>query len=313
MATPGVWHSPPHRTDLTGAVPRVGGPNPGMVGPAVIDLHVHSAVSDGTDRPETIPELAVAAGCSAVALTDHDTLAGLVAARRRAAELGIELVGGCEVSCAFLGTGTHVLVYFVDHEEGELHDELARLREDRVHRNRRLAELLASLGVPITYEEAVAVAASEDSLGRPHFAALLVTKGVAESIPDAFERWLAEGRPAFVPKARVPPAQIARAATAVGGVCVLAHPLSLDLSAGELDRAVAQLAEAGFSGLEAHYASYRPEQRRALAELATRHDLVATGGSDYHGTVKPGLAIGTGRGDLNVPNEVLERLEARRP
>jgi predicted metal-dependent phosphoesterase TrpH len=141
----------------------------------------------------------------------------------------------------------------------------------------------------------------------------LVAKGAAESIPDAFDRWLAQGRPAFVPKARVHPAQIARVARAAGGVCVLAHPLTLELPADELDRAVGELAEAGFSGIEAHYASYRPEQRRALAKLAARHDLVATGGSDYHGTVKPGLAVGTGRGDLNVPDAVLEHLAARRP
>ena len=279
----------------------------------MIDLHVHSAVSDGSDPPEVIPELAKAAGCSAVALTDHDTLAGLEAARRRAAEVGIELVGGCEVSCAFSGTSTHVLVYFIDREEGAFHEELARFREDRVRRNRQLAQLLASLGIAITYEEAVAAASSEDSLGRPHFAGLLVAKGAAESIPDAFDRWLAQGRPAFVPKARVHPAEIARVARAGGGVCVLAHPLTLELPADELDRAVGELAGAGFSGIEAHYASYRPEQRRALAKLAARHDLVATGGSDYHGTVKPGLAVGTGRGDLNVPDAVLERLAARRP
>jgi len=279
----------------------------------VIDLHVHSAVSDGSDPPEVIPELAKEAGCSAVALTDHDTLAGLEAARRRAAEVGIELVGGCEVSCAFSGTSTHVLVYFIDREEGAFHEELARFREDRVRRNRQLAQLLASLGIAITYEEAVAAASSEDSLGRPHFAGLLVAKGAAESIPDAFDRWLAQGRPAFVPKARVHPAEIARVARAGGGVCVLAHPLTLELAADELDRAVGELAGAGFSGIEAHYASYRPEQRRALAKLAARHDLVATGGSDYHGTVKPGLAVGTGRGDLNVPDAVLERLAARRP
>ncbi|MGH9007535.1 MAG: PHP domain-containing protein [Acidimicrobiales bacterium] len=279
----------------------------------MIDLHLHSNASDGTDPPEVISELAAAAGCSAIALTDHDTLSGLPAAGARARELGVELVGGCEVSCAFSGASTHVLVYFVDHEEGALHDELATLRADRVRRNRQLADLLAALGIPITYEEAVAASTSEDSLGRPHFAALLVEKGAAESIPDAFDRWLGHGRPGFIAKARVHPAQIATAARESGGVCVLAHPFTLDLSPGELDRAVGQLAEVGFAGIEANYASYRPEQRTALAELAKRHDLVATGGSDYHGTVKQGLSVGTGRGDLRVPDAVLERLAARRP
>jgi 3',5'-nucleoside bisphosphate phosphatase len=279
----------------------------------VIDLHVHSTASDGTDPPDAIPELAAAAGCSAVALTDHDTLSGLGMARARATEVGVELVGGCEVSCAYSGASTHVLVYFIDHEEGALHDELARLRDDRVRRNRQLAGRLAELGLPVTYDEAVSAASSEESLGRPHFAAVLVEKGAAESIPDAFDRWLAHGRPAFIPKARVLPSQIVQAARASRGVCVLAHPLTLDLPPDELDRAVGELADLGFAGLEANYASYRPEQRRELADLAARHDLVATGGSDYHGTVKPGLSVGRGRGDLKVPDDVLERLAARRP
>ncbi len=279
----------------------------------MIDLHVHSNASDGTDSPGTIPELAAAAGCSAVALTDHDTLAGLGAARARAAQVGVELVGGCEVSCAFSGVSTHVLVYFIDHEEGAFHDELARLRDDRVHRNRRLAERLGELGIPVTYEDAVAAASSEESLGRPHFAALMVEKGVAESIPDAFDRWLSQGRPAFISKARVLPSQIVETARQSRGVCVLAHPLTLELPPDELDRAVGELADLGFAGLEANYANYRPEQRRQLADLAARHDLVATGGSDYHGTVKPGLSVGRGRGDLKVPDNVLERLAARRP
>jgi len=279
----------------------------------VIDLHTHSTASDGTDPPETIPELAAAGGCGAVALTDHDTVVGLDTAGRRAAQVGVELIRGCEVSCAFSGASTHVLVYFIDRDESPLHDELERLREDRVRRNRQLAERLESLGILLTYDEAVGLASREDSLGRPHFAQLLVAKGAAESIPDAFDRWLGQGRPAYVPKARLHPGELARVARASGAVCVLAHPLTLDLPPNELEGAVAELAELGFSGLEAHYGSYRPEQRRELVALAGRHDLVATGGSDYHGTVKTGLSIGSGRGDLDVPDEALEQLAARRP
>jgi hypothetical protein len=280
---------------------------------AVIDLHTHSNASDGTDPPGRIPELAAAAGCRAVALTDHDTVVGLAAARERAAAVGVELVGGCEVSCAYRGEGAHVLVYFIDDDEGPLHDELARLRADRVRRNRTLAGRLADLGLPVSYDGAVALAAGEDSLGRPHFAQLLVDNGAAESIPDAFDRWLGDDGAAFVPKARVHPGDLARVAAQSGAVCVLAHPLTLSLEPSDLEQAVGELAGFGFAGLEAHYGSYRPEERRALAELAARHDLVATGGSDYHGSVKQGLAVGTGRGDLRVDDAVLERLAARRP
>src|SRR5580704_3551794 len=171
----------------------------------MIDLHTHSTCSDGTDPPERIPELAAAAGCTAVALTDHDTLAGLDAARRRADVLGVALVPGCEVSCAFRDTSAHVLVYFVDGADGPLQDELARLRDDRVERNRRLVARLQELGIPITYDDVVAEAAGERSVGRPHVAAVLVRLGAADSVPDAFDRWLASGRPAHVPKARLAP------------------------------------------------------------------------------------------------------------
>ncbi len=244
----------------------------------MIDLHTHSTMSDGSDPPERIPELAAAAQCRAVALTDHDTLIGLPAARRRAEQLGIELVAGCEVSCAYRGTSAHVLVYFVDAEEGPLPDELVRLRNDRVARNRQLAARLVELGLPVTYDEVVAEASAEERVGRPHFGAVLTRNGATTSVTDAFDKWLAAGRPAHVPKARVTPAEVAALARASGGVAVLAHPLSLGLDPDDLSSAVGELAAAGFAGIEAVYGRYSPAQRAALGEIARRHDLVPTGG-----------------------------------
>ncbi len=278
----------------------------------MIDLHTHSTCSDGSDRPERIPELAAAAGCTAVALTDHDTLAGLSAARARAAELGVGFVSGCEVACAFRRASAHVLVYFVEGGDGPFQDELVRLRADRVTRNRRLIARLGELGIPITYDEVLAEAASEEAVGRPHVAAVLVASGVANSIPDAFDRWLGDGRPGYVPKARLTPGEVATLARASGGVAVLAHPFTLGLGATGLAEAVRELAESGFAGLEVFYGRYSPDQRAALATLAQRTGLVATGGSDYHGTVKADLAVGTGRGDLAVPGRALDDLLARR-
>lgn len=279
----------------------------------MIDLHTHSLASDGTDPPAVVAELAAAAGCSAFALTDHDTLVGVAPARARAAELGVSLVAGCEVSCAFAGRSVHVLVYFVEPGDGPLQDELVRLRGDRVVRNRRLVGRLAELGLPVTYDEVVAEAGNEEAVGRPHVAAVIVRKGLAESPVEAFDRWLGQGRPAYVPKARLSPSEVADLAAASGGVAVLAHPLSLELATPALERAIAELAEGGLAGLEARYAAHAPADRRALASLAARHDLVATGGSDYHGTRKPGLSVGTGLGDLEVPDGVLDRLADRRP
>ena len=280
----------------------------------MIDLHTHSDVSDGSDPPERIPELAVEAGCRAVALTDHDSLAGIGRARRRADELGITLVPGCEVSCRPVGTGgLHVLVYFVEDDGSALCAELDRLREDRRERNLALADRLASLGVPVTYAMAVAEAGSEAGVGRPHFASAMVAAGAAESIDDAFDRYLANNRPAYVPKGRLTGPDVARLAREAGGVAVLAHPFSNGLAGAELARMVGELAEAGFSGIEADYGRYSPRQRQQLGNLARRFDLVATGGSDHHGAAKPDLRVGTGRGDLKVQDRVLVELEARRP
>jgi 3',5'-nucleoside bisphosphate phosphatase len=280
----------------------------------MIDLHTHSNVSDGSDLPARIPELAKEAGCSAVALTDHDSLAGIGAARQRAAEVGVGFVAGCEVSCLSPGSGgMHVLVYFVDDEAGPLGDELGRLRHDRTRRNLALVDQLASLGIPITYDRVVALAGGEVGVGRPHFATALVELGVADSIDDAFARYLGNGRPGYVGKARLTGADVAKVAHNSGGVAVLAHPFSMGLIGGDLVRAVSDLADAGFAGIEVLYGRYSPRQRQALNHLAHRFDLVATGGSDYHGTIKPDLAVGTGRGDLKVADAVLDRLERRRP
>ena len=287
----------------------------------MIDLHTHSTVSDGSEAPGRVVELAAAAGCSALSLTDHDSLAGLAEAGAVAADLGVRLVPGCEVSCrkppARPGapgiTGSvHVLVYFVEPGDGPLPQELVELRGDRAVRNRELAARLVELGTGVTYADVLAEAGDEGGMGRPHFARALVKAGAAQDIDDAFDRWLADGRPAYVPKARLEASDVARLAHQSGGVAVLAHPLSTGLDAPHLERLVAELAEGGLDGIEAVYSAYAPDQRAILRRMAARTGLVATGGSDFHGSFKPGLHVGTGRGDLNVPDEVLEALEARR-
>lgn len=277
----------------------------------MIDLHTHSTVSDGSDPPERIPELAHAAACRAVALTDHDRVDGLAAAGARAAELGIELVPGVEISCEHRGT-MHLLVYFLPGGGGPLQDELARLQDVRDSRNRRLAQVMSELGLPVTYEEIQAEAGGMGA-GRPHIASILVRKGVVGSIQEAFDVWLAKGRPAYIDKQRLAPDVAVRLAVASGGVPVLAHPLSLDLSPGETTAVVSELAGYGLAGVEAIYGRYSGEERSGLAALATQFRLVATGGSDYHGRYKPDLQVGTGRGDLEVPDSVLDELRERIP
>ena len=278
----------------------------------MIDLHSHSTFSDGSETPERVVELAAAAGCTALALTDHDGTEGVARAAVRAGELGIDLVPGCEVSCVSTGT-LHMLCYFVGEDpDGPLERELERLREDRARRNAEMVGRLVELGVPITYEEVLEEARGQ-GVGRPHFAAVLVRKGVVGSVQEAFDTYLAKGSPAYVSKARVEPATVVDLATRSGGVTSLAHPLSLGLEPAQLRRELQRLAELGLAGVECHYGRYDPATRADLVSMAEEVGLVATGGSDFHGTYKPDLSVGTGTGDLDVPDRVVAQLAARRP
>jgi predicted metal-dependent phosphoesterase TrpH len=278
----------------------------------VIDLLVHSTCSDGSATPARVAELAAMAGCTAMALTDHDTLAGQVEARASAQNHGVEFIPGCEVSCAFSPGTMHVLCYFVEPGDGPLQAELERLRDDRSNRNERLVNRLRELGLPITFEEVQAVAGGS-VIGRPHFAAVLVTNGAATSIQDAFDRVLAKGAPGYIPKARIDAASCIASAKSSGAVAVLAHPLSLGLEMAELDRLVGELSAADLGGLECYYSRYAPDERDRLVEMAKRYDLVATGGSDFHGSFKADISIGTGIGDLAVPDAAVAELLARKP
>ena len=272
----------------------------------MIDLHTHSTVSDGSDAPERIPELAKAAGCTAVALTDHDRLDGIPAARAAAEAAGVELVPGCEISCE-VGAGTmHLLVYFLEPGEGPLQDELVRLQDVRDRRNEIMCERLG-----LSYGDLQAEAGGMGA-GRPHAAAMLVREGRATSIQDAFDRWLGKGKPGYVEKERLRPQHAMVLAKASGGVPVLAHPNSLELAPKALRSAIEELRHHGLVGMECVYGRYSVEDREALLALASELGLVATGGSDHHGTYKPDLSVGIGRGDLDVPDTALEELRARR-
>lgn len=276
----------------------------------MIDLHSHSTYSDGSETPVRVVELAKAAGLDAIALTDHDTLDGLFEARARAEALDIELVDGCEVSCDFEDRVLHVLCYFVSGRTGPLQDELSRLGSDRVRRNHEMITRLRDLGLPIT-EEAVAERAGGRGIGRPHMAAVLMDNGAVRDINDAFARYLGKGCPGYVKKTRVTIAEIIDETSRSGGVCSIAHPYSLDLTGSDLDRQIGRWSADGLTGLESYYGRYSPELRASLAQLARRHGLVPTGGSDFHGDYKPDLAVGTGTGDLAVPSELLDELRDR--
>src|SRR5437588_10609888 len=235
----------------------------------MIDLHAHSNVSDGSDPPERIPELAAANGWRAVALTDHDRMDGLEAAAKRAAEVGVELVPGCEISCEVPKGTMHVLIYFVE-AGGPLEAELLRLQAARDARNARMFDRLSGeLGLPITPEEVEAEAGGK-GIGRPHVAAVLLRKGVVASIQEAFDVYLAKGKPGYVEKERLYPNQAIKLAKESNAVAVLAHPLRLGLEPAEFDRTVGELAERGMAGAEGMYGRQPPADRAHTAAIDQR-------------------------------------------
>ena len=276
-----------------------------------IDLHTHTTRSDGSATPEELIELASAKRARAVAITDHDTVAAIVEVRAAADRCGIEFVAGIEISAEYSPGTMHILGYCIDEESRLLADELDQLKLARETRNPRIASRLQSLGLDVSYAE-VARLAGNEVVGRPHFARVMVQKGYASSIQDAFDRFLKKDAAAYVEKARLSPAESIALIHNAGGVAVLAHPYQLNLSSYErVDKLVGELAQLGLDGVEAVYSRHNAFQRTSYADIATRHGLLVTGGSDYHGSYKPDIDIVTGLGDLEVPYELLEAVKAR--
>lgn len=276
-----------------------------------IDLHTHTTYSDGSATPEELIELASSRRARAVAITDHDTVAAIVEARAAAERFGIEFVAGVEISAEYSCGTMHVLGYCIDEESLTLAAKLGELKKAREIRNPQIASRLQSLGFDINYDEVVRVAGN-DVVGRPHFARLMVEKGVVANIQDAFDRFLKKDAAAYIAKARLSPADSIALIHEAGGVAVLAHPYQLRLSSYEqVDELVGELARLGLDGIEAVYSGHSAAERASYAEIAGRHGLLVTGGSDYHGSYKPDISIVTGLGDLEVPYELLEAVKAR--
>lgn len=277
-----------------------------------VDLHTHSTASDGSDPPRDLVRLAADAGLSSLALTDHDTLEGVETAKAAASEAGLELIPGTELSLDYDRGGMHLVVLWLEPGGGPLQDRLDGLRTGRDERNLQIVEQLARLGLPIAIQE-VLDEAGGGSVGRPHIAAVMVKHGYVPDIRAAFDLWLGQGKPGYVGRARLQPEEAISLARESGAVPVLSHPHTLGLTtATEMAEVLTRLIRAGLVGLEALYSNYRRHEREGYADLARRFDLVPSGGSDYHGTYKPGLSLGSGYGDLVVPDHVLEELRGHR-
>jgi predicted metal-dependent phosphoesterase TrpH len=271
-----------------------------------LDLHLHTTFSDGSRSPTDVLTLASKAQVTALAITDHDTVNGLPEAIQAGRALGIEVIPGIELSSRWGNTELHILGYFLDWNDVELRRQLTRFQDARHVRNPRIIEKLNALGIHLTYAD-VKTLAGDASVGRPHIARVLIEKGYVTSAKEAFDRYLADGAAAHVPRELPDPADAIAVIRAAGGVPVLAHPSWLDRSEG-IYKICEQLKAVGLGGIEVHYSTHRPEQTAAYLDVARRLDLLVTGGSDFHGVTKPDIEVGIGRGQLKVPEALLEPL-----
>ena len=284
----------------------------------MIDLHVHSTFSDGSLTPEQLVQRARGVGLKAMALTDHDTTAGVAAFLSACADCGEsgrdedKLVGipGVEISAEVERGTMHMLGYYVDHGDVELGKVLTRIRGGREVRNREILEKLNDLGLELAWED-VAAYAEEDVVGRPHFAQAMQARGFVSTKDEAFRKYLAKGAAAYVDRLRLSPEDSMAAIIKAGGIPVLSHPSTLELDSKALRRRVAELKEAGLQGIEVYYSEHSPSQQGEFLRFCRELDLLATGGSDFHGEINPGIELGRGFGSLRVPDEIADAMAAR--
>jgi predicted metal-dependent phosphoesterase TrpH len=267
-----------------------------------VDLHAHTTASDGALSPRALVRLAARQGVGVLAVTDHDSTNGLPEAMEEAASHGIEIVPGLEINCDVPGAEVHVLGYLVRWREAWFQDFLREQRAERVARVHRITERLTELGMPLTAAEVFAIC-QEGSPGRPHVAQAMVSRGYVKSVREAFDRWLHAGGPANVPRRRLTPADAVRVIRRAGGVPVLAHP-----GLARRDEMIPELVAAGLAGIETYYPEHSVQQIEAYRAMCARLNLVATGGSDYHGT-HTGRA--TTLGGAGVPPDVWPALRRK--
>lgn len=276
-----------------------------------IDLHVHSTASDGTVSPSQTVRLAKAAALKAMALTDHDTVAGIEEALEAGSRLEVRVIPGIEVSSLYEGREIHILGLFVNHHAPALLDSLEAFRQVRRQRNAIILSNLEAAGIHLT-PEAITGKNPDTVITRAHLARALTSLGYASSMNSAFKRYLEPGGPFCPPKKAPSPEEVVSILLANGAFVSLAHPCLYKLGDQEICRLAARLSDLGMEGLEVYHSSHNPCQTRKLQTLAQDLGLFPTGGSDFHGSNKPDISMGTGRGGLCVPLALLERIDAHR-
>lgn len=283
----------------------------------MVDLHVHSTESDGTLTPEELTVAVKEAGLAAFALTDHDTVSGVSKALSAANACGIELIPGIELSTQYIyGKGNknskeiHIVGLFIDSQNEMLLQKTAEFRECRDKRNEKMVEALQREGFAITMD--ALVAENPDCvITRANIARFLYEHGMIKSRQEAFDKYIGDDGPCYVGRFKITPMDAVRLIRQAGGVAILAHPLLYHMSAQSLQQLIDDLKLAGLDGIEAIYSTYTPGEEDLVKKIAAQNGLLISGGSDFHGSNKPSIRLGTGKGQLYVPYSVLDEIRER--
>lgn len=268
-----------------------------------VDLHLHSSVSDGVLSPAEVVTKAAELGLTMISLTDHDNVDGITPALKAAEDYpSLTLIPGLEVSTDTYTGEVHVLGYYIDHSNPELLASLKKLRDSRLGRAQKMIAKLSGMGLPVEWER-VKELSGNGSVGRPHIARALLEKGYIDTLKEAFSKYIGFGGPAYVPREKMTPAEAIELITRSDGLAVLAHPLGIP----NLDTLLKTLVKAGLTGIEVYYKDYPSEDRESLADLAEKHGLIATGGTDYHGLDDSTEVM---MGEAGVPPYVADNLLA---
>ena len=274
-----------------------------------IDLHVHSHYSDGTKSPAELVRLASKTGVSAIALTDHDTMDGVAEAQAASEVYDVEVIPGVEISVVHEGRGLHVLGYFLDPLQNDLAHALSTLQEARDRRNEKIIVRLQELGIEATVEE-LNLISGVGQTGRPHIAKLLLNHGVVRSFSQAFDEYLAKDQKAYVGRFAYSAKEAIAFITGAGGLAVLAHPIQIDKTLCSLNSLLPVLTSYGLGGIETYYPSQKKKMQKRIRKFAEANGLFLTGGSDYHGDIRPGTRLAGGH-NVYVPPELLAIMKHR--
>jgi len=283
-----------------------------------IDLHTHTAKSDGSYTPTELVDYAIEKNLAAVAITDHDTIDGLDEAVSHAAALknrglpSVEVVPGIEFSTKYEAQDVHIVGLYISYGSESFQNALESFVNSRINRNIRMCRNLQTAGIDITFDKLQAMY-PDSVITRAHYASYLLAHGYVKSRQDAFARYLGDHTKYFVPREKVTPAQAVELILMAGGVPILAHPLLYHMGNDRLDALTASLKADGLMGIEVFYSTYSNQDMRDMQRLADKYDLLAGGGSDFHGANKPGLDLGCGYGRLYIPEEVLSKIKAALP